>query len=189
MAALLPAARVAAAPATGATKAIAKAGVSGAEYTPRFLNKVHTIDATFTPIVKQGGIKEVAKRFVKSKPARVSAVVAAGAAAGGVMYDDVVELLSSDDPEVANIAKQALAKLNELRDAADVEEYPEADGKIGQYEAVDLAAVQGLLHESEENLKLAIAATGSLTRLQGLMRFLNTDQDLQAITIEGYKRG
>lgn len=131
----------------------------------------------------------MAKRFVKSKPARVSAVVAAGAAAGGVMYDDVVELLSSDDPDVAQIAKAALDKLNALRDAADVEEYAGADGKIAQYEVGDLAAVQGLLRESEENLKLAIAATGSLTRLQGLMRFLNTDPDLQAVTIEGYKHG
>lgn len=179
--------KVATTPAKAASTAVTKASAAGAAYSPSFLSKVDVVDATFKPVLEAKGMKGLATRFAKSKPAKVGAVVAAAAVAGGVLYDEAASLLDHPDPTVAAIARQALDKVAELKDAANVEEPFEAlDGKIGNQLTDDFGATYAVIRSAEHLLKDAIGSVGSLYRLKALMAWLNVDDDLQALVMEAY---
>lgn len=174
-------------PAKAASTAVTKASAAGAAYTPSFLNKVHVVDASFKPVVEKKGLAAMATKFAKSKPAKVGAVVAAAAVAGGVLYDEAAALLDHSDPTVAEIARQALEKVAELKDSANVEEpFESLDGKIGDQSTTDFGATYAVIRAAEESLKDAIGAVGSLRRLKALMAWLNMDDDLQALVMEAH---
>lgn len=179
--------KVATTPAKAASTAVTKASAAGAAYTPSFLNKVSVVDAGFKPVLQKQGIAGVATKFAKSKPAKVGAVVAAAAVAGGVLYDEAAALLDHSDPTVAEIARQALEKVAELKDSANVEEpFESLDGKIGDQSVADFGATYAVIRSAENSLKDAIGAVGSLNRLKALMTWLNMDDDLQALVMEAH---